>query len=130
MDPNDGRVVTNFVTQALRGEPLTIFGEGTQTRSFCYVDDLIEGIRRLAASDLTDAVNLGNPNEFTINELADMVEAKIGSVGRSFHPLPQSDPIQRQPDIGRARALLDWEATTPLDQGLDRTIEYLRSFAR
>ena len=129
MHPNDGRVVSNFVVQALAGEPLTVYGDGRQTRSFCYVDDLVDGLIRLmdAPDDVTGPVNLGNPGEFTIQELADRVLAMTGSTSRlERRPLPENDPTQRQPDITRARTLLDWAPTTDLAAGLERTIAYFR----
>lgn len=125
----DGRVVSNFVVQALTGEPISIYGDGEQTRSFCYVDDLIEGFIRLMESDetVTGPVNLGNPNEFTMLELASKVLAITGSSSRlDSHPLPQDDPKQRQPDISLARNVLGWEPHTQLDEGLARTIDYFR----
>ncbi|MFC7334915.1 UDP-glucuronic acid decarboxylase family protein [Rhodocista pekingensis] len=127
MHPNDGRVVSNFIVQALRNAPITIHGDGRQTRSFCYVDDLIEAIVRLmqAPEGATGPVNLGNPGEFTIRELAEQVIGLTGS--RSdlvFRPLPVDDPMQRCPDIARARALLGWEPRVPLREGLERTIRY------
>jgi len=127
MHPNDGRVVSNFIVQALKGEPVTVYGKGSQTRSFCFVDDLVDGLMRLMASDdgLTGPVNLGNPGEFTILELAEKVIAKTGS--RSlivYKELPADDPVQRQPEIALARAKLGWQPTIPLDAGLDRTIAY------
>src|SRR5215212_3169467 len=130
---NDGRVVSNFIVQALRGEELTIYGTGEQTRSFCYVDDLVEGMVRLmnveggAAGeyDVHDPVNVGNPGEFTMRELADEVGRAAGAeVKVSYRPLPQDDPRQRKPDITRARRLLGWEPTVPLREGLGRTVEY------
>jgi UDP-glucuronate decarboxylase len=127
MHPNDGRVVSNFIVQALRGEPITIYGEGQQTRSFCYVDVLVEGFLRLMASDagLTGPVNLGNPGEFTIRELAEKVIALTGSKSAIvFKPLPSDDPLQRQPDIALARERLGWEPVVQLDEGLSRTIAY------
>jgi UDP-glucuronate decarboxylase len=127
MHPNDGRVVSNFVVQALKGEPITIYGDGSQTRSFCYVDDLIEGFVRLMSSptDLTGPVNLGNPNEFTIRQLAELAIELTGSRSKlEFLPLPQDDPKQRQPDISLARKHLDWQPTIPLKDGLARTIAY------
>jgi UDP-glucuronate decarboxylase len=130
MHPNDGRVVSNFVLQALRGEPITLYGTGAQTRSFCYVDDLIEGLIRLMDSppDFTGPVNLGNPNEFTIRELAELTLKLSGSKSDLvFEPLPQDDPKQRQPDGALAKAVLGWEATTPLEIGLARTIEHFRT---
>jgi UDP-glucuronate decarboxylase len=129
MHPNDGRVVSNFIVQALRGEDITIYGDGSQTRSFCYVDDLIEGFTRLMASDagVTGPVNMGNPHEFTIRELAEAVLKKVGGSSRLvFKPLPQDDPKQRQPDITLARSVLDWEPQVQLDAGLDKTIHYFR----
>jgi UDP-glucuronate decarboxylase len=127
MHPNDGRVVSNFIVQALKGEPITIYGEGRQTRSFCYVDDLIDGFLALMASppDLTGPVNLGNPGEFTIRELADKVIALTGSKSPLvFRPLPSDDPTQRQPDITLAREQLGWTPKVALEQGLARTIAY------
>ncbi|MFZ3008238.1 MAG: UDP-glucuronic acid decarboxylase family protein [Phenylobacterium sp.] len=128
MHPNDGRVVSNFIMQALRGEPITLYGEGLQTRSFCYVDDLVEGFIRLMATgdEVTGPINLGNPGEFTIKALAEMVIAQTGSASRiTYQPLPSDDPKQRQPDISKARALLDdWQPTIALEQGLARTIAY------
>ncbi|MCX7351624.1 MAG: SDR family oxidoreductase [Alphaproteobacteria bacterium] len=129
MHPKDGRVVSNFITQALNGEDLTVYGDGTQTRSFCYRDDLVEGFLRLMDSppDLTGPVNLGNPGEFTMIELAQQVLKLTGSRSRIIHmPLPQDDPKQRQPDITLARAKLGWEPKVPLAEGLARTIEYFR----
>lgn len=129
MHPNDGRVVSNFIVQALEGKSLTIYGEGKQTRSFCYVDDLVEALVRLMNSpdDVTGPVNLGNPGEFTIRELADKVVALVGAgAGLSFHPTPVDDPRQRKPDISRAKALLDWAPTVALDEGLVHTTEYFR----
>ncbi|RKT45268.1 UDP-glucuronic acid decarboxylase family protein [Thiocapsa rosea] len=133
MHPNDGRVVSNFIVQALRNEPITIYGEGTQTRSFCYVDDLIEGFIRLMDSpdDLTGPVNLGNPGEFTMIELAETVLELTGSRSALVHvALPQDDPKQRQPDIGLARARLGWEPRVALRDGLTSTIEYFDGFLR
>ena len=127
MHPNDGRVVSNFIVQALKGEPITLYGEGQQTRSFCYVDDLVEAFLRLMATgdDVTGPINLGNPGEFTIRALAEKVLELTGSRSRiEFRPLPQDDPQQRQPDIAKAKAILDWEPTIPLEQGLVRTIAY------
>lgn len=130
MHPNDGRVVSNFIMQALRGEPITIYGEGQQTRSFCYVDDLIEGFLRFmnTPEEHTGPLNLGNPGEFTMLELAEKVIRMTGTSSKIIHkPLPQDDPKQRRPDITKAKALLDWEPTVPLDEGLARTIAYFRS---
>jgi UDP-glucuronate decarboxylase len=127
MHPNDGRVVSNFIVQALRNEPITLYGDGTQTRSFCYVDDLIEGFVRLMNSDdnFTGPVNLGNPGEFTMIELAEKVRALTGSRSNLVHkPLPTDDPKQRQPDITLARDKLGWEPTVALDEGLKATIVY------
>jgi UDP-glucuronate decarboxylase len=129
MHPSDGRVVSNFIVQALRGEPITLYGDGTQTRSFCYVDDLIEGLVSLmgTADDVTGPVNIGNPSEFSMRELADLVTEKVEtSVGTALAPLPSDDPRQRQPDITLARTLLHWEPRVPLTDGLDRTISYFR----
>lgn len=128
MNPDDGRVVSNFIVQALRGEPITIYGDGSQTRSFCYRDDLIEGITRLMASDIPDPVNIGNPNEFTMLELASLATELTNSNSEiTFHPLPQDDPQQRQPDISVAREKLDWEPQTQLREGLLKTIDYFAS---
>lgn len=127
MHPNDGRVVSNFVVQALRGEDITIYGEGQQTRSFCYSDDLIEGFVRLmnSAEELTGPVNLGNPNEFTIRELAETVIELTGSSSSLiFKPLPEDDPKQRQPDISLAKSQLDWQPSVELKEGLVKTISY------
>lgn len=127
MLPNDGRVVSNFIVQALKGEPLTIYGDGEQTRSFCYVDDLIEGIVRLMNSeaDFIGPVNLGNPTEFSIAELAALVLELTGSKSKVHRlPLPQDDPRRRQPDISRAAARLGWSPKTPLREGLEATITY------
>ena len=129
MHPNDGRVVSNFIIQALKGEPITIYGDGQQTRSFCYVDDLIEGFLRFmkTPAGITGPLNLGNPGEFTMLELAEKVIRLTGSASRIEHkPLPQDDPKQRQPDIAKAKALLDWEPAVALDDGLVRTIAYFR----
>jgi UDP-glucuronate decarboxylase len=130
MHPNDGRVVSNFILQALRGEPITIYGDGSQTRSFCYVDDLIDGFLKLmdTEANVTGPVNLGNPREFTIRELAEKVIAMTGSRSQlTFEPLPADDPVQRQPDISVARKVLDWEPAVALDEGLERTIGYFRN---
>jgi UDP-glucuronate decarboxylase len=125
MHPDDGRVVSNFIVQALRGEALTVYGGGTQTRSFCYVDDLVEGLMRLMASSEKMPVNLGNPGEFTMLELAEKVLIKLGSdLPITFMPLPQDDPRQRRPDISRAAELLGWAPTLSLDHGLDKTIAW------
>jgi len=127
MHPNDGRVVSNFIVQALRGDPITIYGDGKQTRSFCFVSDLVEGLRRLmdAPEDVTGPINLGNPGEFTMIELAEAVIRLTGSASPMvFRPAPVDDPRQRQPDITKARAKLGWEPTIPLEQGLVHTIAY------
>jgi len=127
MHPNDGRVVSNFIVQALKGEDITIFGDGSQTRSFCYVDDLIEGFVRLMDSpaELTGPINLGNPVEFTIGELAELVIEITGSRSKlTYHPLPQDDPKQRQPDITLAKEGLDWRPRTTIEQGLQQTAAY------
>jgi UDP-glucuronate decarboxylase len=133
MHPNDGRVVSNFIVQALKGEPITIFGDGAQTRSFCYVDDLVEGFLRLMATDdgVTGPINLGNPGEFTIKQLAELVIAETGAKSKLvFRPLPQDDPLQRQPDIALAREKLGWEPKIPLKDGLKRTIAYFDELLR
>jgi len=130
MHPDDGRVVSNFIVQALRGEDITIYGDGTQTRSFCYVDDLVEGLMRLMASDkgTIGPVNLGNPAEFTIRQLAETVLALTGSPSKLvFRPLPVDDPRQRQPDIALARELLGWAPRVELEEGLKRTASYFAS---
>jgi UDP-glucuronate decarboxylase len=127
MHPNDGRVVSNFIVQALKNEPITVYGEGSQTRSFCYVDDLIDGFIRFMASppDFPGPVNLGNPHEFTIRELAEKVIALTGSRSKIVkQPLPSDDPTQRQPDIALARERLGWSPRIELDEGLRKTIEY------
>ena len=130
MDPYDGRVVSNFIVQALKGEDITIYGDGKQTRSFCYVDDLIEGMIRLMNSrdGFTGPVNIGNPGEFTMLELAEKIIETTGSKSKiTFHPLPQDDPTQRQPDITLAKKELGWEPTIPLDEGLIKTIAYFKT---
>jgi len=127
MHPNDGRVVSNFIVQALSGKPITLYGDGEQTRSFCYVDDLVEAFVRLMAApdDVTGPMNLGNPVEFTIRELAETVIDLTGSKSTlETHPLPQDDPMQRQPDISQAKKHLDWEPKIQLRQGLEKTIAY------
>lgn len=129
MHPNDGRVVSNFIIQALKGEPITIYGDGQQTRSFCYVDDLIEGFLRFMDTPVgvTGPINLGNPGEFTMLELAEKVIRLTRSDSKIVHkPLPQDDPKQRQPDIAKARALMEWEPVVSLEEGLARTIAYFR----
>jgi UDP-glucuronate decarboxylase len=133
MHPNDGRVVSNFIIQALQGQPITIYGDGQQSRSFCYVDDLVEGFMRMmdTGSDFPGPVNLGNPNEFTIKELAEAVLDLTGSKSELVNkPLPQDDPRQRQPDITLAREKLDWEPTTQLREGLTKTIAYFDELLR
>ena len=127
MHPNDGRVVSNFIVQALQGLPITIYGEGQQTRSFCYVDDLVSGLIKLmeTGDDVTGPINIGNPGEFTIRQLAEMVIEMTGSASKlEFLPLPQDDPKQRQPDITLARDTLGWEPTTSLREGLTKAIGY------
>jgi len=133
MHPNDGRVVSNFIEQALKGAPITVYGDGKQTRSFCYVDDLIDALVRLMATsdDFTGPVNLGNPEEFTILELARKVIANTGSRSEIvFKPLPSDDPMQRQPDISLAKQMLQWEPVVALNEGLRRTISYFRAERR
>ena len=127
MHPNDGRVVSNFIVQALQNEPITLYGDGRQTRAFCFVDDLIEGFLRLmeTGDDVTGPVNIGNPHEIPVSELAERIIALTGSASKIVHrPLPQDDPTQRCPDIGLARRLLGWEPLVPLEDGLSRTIAY------
>jgi UDP-glucuronate decarboxylase len=129
MHPHDGRVVSNFVVSALTGKPITMYGDGSQTRSFCYVDDLINGLVVMMDSDasVTGPINLGNPGEFTIAELADLVlELTDSDVPVERHPLPADDPTRRQPDITRARTFLGWEPTVALREGLVQTIEHFR----
>ena len=128
LHPDDGRVISNFMMQALRQEPLTIYGDGGQTRSFCYVDDLIEGFVRLARSGEHMPVNLGNPTEFTILECAQAVLDVTGSGSKlCFEPLPTDDPTRRRPDITKARALLGWEPRVDLKQGLERSLDFFKS---
>ncbi len=125
MDPDDGRIVTNFINQALRGQDLTIFGDGSQTRSFQYVDDLVEGIVRLMAVEYHGPVNLGNPEEYTVLEFAELINEAMGGQHKIvFHPLPQDDPKRRRPDNSLAKRLLDWEPKVPVREGVQRTIEY------
>jgi UDP-glucuronate decarboxylase len=127
MHPNDGRVVSNFILQALQNEDITIYGDGSQTRSFCYRDDLVEGMIRMMATpnEVTGPINIGNPGEFTIRELADMVIRLTNSKSRLIEmPLPADDPKQRRPDITKAKKILNWEPVTPLEDGLKKTIEY------
>jgi len=127
---NDGRVVSNFIVQALAGQDITIYGDGSQTRSFCYVDDLVDGLIRLMESDeqVTGPINLGNPGEFSIKELAEKVVALVGSGSKLvYEPLPQDDPTQRQPDISKARDVLGWEPKVALDEGLPKTVAYFQN---
>jgi len=130
MRPDDGRVISNFIVQALQGQPITIYGDGSQTRSFCYVDDIVEGLVRLmnTSHDVTGPINLGNPNELTMLELATRITDKIGG-GSSieYQPLPEDDPVQRQPAIEQAIAVLDWQPKVGLDEGLAATIDYFRA---
>ena len=129
MHAADGRVVSNFIVQALQGKDITIYGDGSQTRSFCFVDDLVRGFLALmdTSADVTGPVNLGNPNEFTIRQLAERVVEKVGGTSKLIElPLPQDDPVQRKPDISYARDLLDWEPKVQLEEGLNRTIAYFR----
>tara|TARA_B100001027_G_C16255195_1_gene326523 strand:- start:932 stop:1873 length:942 start_codon:yes stop_codon:yes gene_type:complete len=127
MLPNDGRVVSNFICQAIKGEELTIYGDGLQTRSFCYVDDLISGMMKLMYSKEAGPINIGNPNEFTIKELADLVIKKIDSnLNIIYKPLPQDDPLQRRPVIDLARKKLNWNPSVEINEGLDRTIKYFK----
>ncbi len=133
MNPNDGRVVSNFICQALRGENLTVYGDGTQTRSFCYVDDLIEVIIKMMSSndDFIGPVNIGNPNEFTIKELSELVVNKINkNLKIIYKPLPLDDPTQRRPDIGLAKEKLNWEPKIQLREGLDKTIDYFANIIK
>ncbi|GAA5138373.1 SDR family oxidoreductase [Prosthecobacter algae] len=129
MLPDDGRVVSNFIVQALRGQNITIYGDGSQTRSFCYVDDLIEGfVRLMETTGHTGPINIGNPGEFTMLQLAELVLKKIGGPSKiTFHPLPSDDPKQRRPDITLAKSHLGWEPKVPLEEGLDRTIAYFKT---
>lgn len=127
MKLNDGRVVPSFMDSALKGEPITVFGDGSQTRSFCYVSDLVDGLFRLVRSEEIYPVNLGNPHELTILQFAREIEKLTGTKGGMiFQPLPEDDPKQRQPDISKARALLDWEPQIPLEEGMKLTVEYFR----
>ncbi|MDG5497376.1 UDP-glucuronic acid decarboxylase family protein [Niveispirillum sp. BGYR6] len=133
MHPQDGRVVSNFIMQALRGESITVYGDGGQTRSFCYVDDLVDGFIRFMATpaEYPGPLNLGNPGEFTILELAERIIRLTNSSSKIIHkPLPQDDPKQRKPDISKAQALLDWAPQIPLEEGLSRTINYFTALAR
>ncbi len=127
MHPDDGRVVSNFIVQALQGHPITLYGDGGQTRSFCYVDDLVEGLMRLMACDVTGPINIGNPREMTIRELAEMVVKMTGSKSEIvYRPLPADDPMQRQPNITLAKKHLDWEPNIKLENGLEKTIAYFK----
>jgi dTDP-glucose 4,6-dehydratase len=127
MRTNDGRVVPNFCIQALAGNEVTVYGDGSQTRSFCYVDDLVDGLLRLLKSDITDPVNLGNPNEITILEFAKRIVAMAGSKSKISHlPLPEDDPKVRKPDITRAKSLLGWSPKMDLEEGLRLTFEYFK----
>ena len=129
MHPDDGRVVSNFIVQALKGDPITIYGDGSQTRSFCYVDDLVDGLIRLmdSSDDITGPINLGNPGEFTIAALAQKVLDAVGSQAElEYRPLPQDDPMQRRPDISVANELLGWAPAVDLSEGLNKTIDYFR----
>jgi UDP-glucuronate decarboxylase len=130
MHPNDGRVVSNFIVQALRGQHITLYGDGSQTRAFCYVDDLIDGLIRLMGSDreVTGPINIGNPHEIPVRELAERVIKTVGSASRiETFPLPQDDPLQRCPDITLARGVLGWEPRVALEDGLAKTISYFRA---
>jgi UDP-glucuronate decarboxylase len=130
MNPNDGRVVSNFIVQALRGEDITMYGNGTQTRSFCYFEDNLDGMMALMAYDgtLPTPVNIGNPGEFSMLELAEKVIQMTGTTSKIvFQDLPQDDPKQRKPDIAKAKQLLNWEPTIRLEEGLQKTIDYFRS---
>lgn len=128
MQENDGRVVSNFIAQSLRGKPLTVYGDGSQTRSFCHVSDLVEGLMRLMNSECTEPVNLGNPGEYTILQLATIIQKMVDPTSEViFNPLPLDDPRRRQPDITRAMKWLDWQPTVPLAEGLTRTIADFRA---
>jgi UDP-glucuronate decarboxylase len=131
MRPDDGRVVSNFIVSALSGRPLAIYGDGTQTRSFCFVDDLVEGLVRLMQTPhaVTGPINIGNPHEFSMAQLAQLVISMVGNdVGVEYLPLPADDPTQRQPTIDLARDLLEWTPSTELAEGLERTIDYFRRY--
>jgi len=131
MKVDDGRVVSNFIVQALKGEPITVYGDGSQKRSFCYVDDLVEGILRLMQTNYIGVVNLGNPEEYTVLQLAEIVKELTGSSSQIvFHPLPQDDPRKRQPDISLAKKLLNWEPKVSLREGLKRTIAYFQNIVQ
>ncbi|HWW55885.1 MAG TPA: UDP-glucuronic acid decarboxylase family protein [Sphingopyxis sp.] len=130
MHPEDGRVVSNFIMQALTGQPITIYGDGSQTRSFCYVDDLIDGMIKLMESpdEITGPINIGNPGEFTIRQLAEKIVGMIGNEAKIvFRDLPVNDPMQRRPNVDKARGILGWEPSVGLEQGLDKTIKYFRT---
>jgi UDP-glucuronate decarboxylase len=130
MRPDDGRVVSNFIVSALKGEALTVYGDGSQTRSFCYVDDLVEGLMRLMSTghEVTGPINIGNPNEFTMLELAELVQEMVGGdAGIEYRPLPSDDPTQRQPDITLATSVLDWRPTVQLREGLAATVDFFRT---
>lgn len=127
MHPNDGRVVSNFIVQALRGEPITLYGDGSQTRSFCYVSDTVEGLVRLMESGVSMPVNIGNPNEITVKELAERIAAATHSSSQiEFRSIPEDDPRKRKPDITRARTMLGWEPVVSLEDGLEKTISYFK----
>ena len=129
MQPDDGRVISNFIVQALNNEDITIYGDGTQTRSFCYVDDLIDAMNLVMNSDHKMPINIGNPNEFTINQLAKLIQNKFkNDLKIVYKPLPEDDPIQRCPDISKAKKVLGWQAKVSLEIGLDKTINYFKSF--
>ncbi len=129
MQPDDGRVVSNFIFQALRGEPLTIYGEGSQTRSFCYVDDLIDGMIKLMSSDIREPINIGNPSQITILELAEIIRKRINpNIKFIFKPLPEDDPLQRKPDIEKASKELKWFPNTSFEQGLEKTISWFKKY--
>jgi nucleoside-diphosphate-sugar epimerase len=130
MDPEDGRIVSNFIVQALRGDAITIYGDGSQTRSFCYVDDLVEAIVRMARSDraFTGPVNIGNPGEFTVREAAELIKSMTGSTSEIVYmPLPSDDPRKRKPDIGLAESKLAWRPTIDFAEGVRRTVEYFKN---
>ncbi len=131
MHPNDGRVISNFVMQALQNQDITIYGDGSQTRSFQYIDDLIEGMIRMMATndDVTGPINIGNPDEYTIREIAEKIVELTGSKSKLiYEPLPQDDPVRRKPDITKAREMLNWKPTVPLEEGLTKTINFFREF--
>jgi UDP-glucuronate decarboxylase len=131
MHPNDGRVVSNFIVQALRGEDITLYGDGMQTRAFCYVEDLVDGLIRLMGSEVTGPINIGNPHEIPVRELAERVIDLVNAKSRIVHkPLPQDDPLQRCPDIAMAVRELGWEPKVPLEEGLRRTIGYFEGLLR